>query len=144
MKVYNNPIAGSVISKDAGKSEISKDGFYKLLTAELQNQDPLSSKDNTEFVAQMAQFAALEQMNNLNSSMEKLLLSQKLQEGSLMIGKTVKLIADDGTTVTGDVTSVKLSKGQVNIIVDGKEYSIDSVSELSARESEAEDVVSDN
>lgn len=143
MKVYNSSLSGNVISNDAGKSTISREGFLKILAAELQNQDPLSSGDNNEYIAQMAQFSNLEQLDTLNTSMEKLLLSQKFQEGSTMIGKTAKIALDDGSYKTGEVSTVRLFKGKVYIVVDGNEYSIDDVVELSGRESE-QDVVSDS
>ena len=49
--------------------EMDQNSFLKILSAELTNQDPTTAKDGTEFVAQMAQFASLEQMTNLNSTM---------------------------------------------------------------------------
>ncbi len=49
-------------------SEMDKNAFLRILTAELSNQNPDNAKDSTQYVAQMAQFASLEQMTNLNSS----------------------------------------------------------------------------
>lgn len=146
MKVYNNPtgtIEGGIVSKQAGSSMVDKNGFLKLLAAELQNQDPMKSADTTQYVAQMAQFAALEQITNLNSSIEKLLQGQKFEQGSLMIGSTVKIAADDGTAVTGVAESVKMTDGGVKITVGGKDYDIDRVSEVAQGES-GTDVVSGN
>lgn len=48
---------------------MDKNAFLRILSAELANQDPMNAKDGTEFVAQMAQFAGLEQMANLNTTM---------------------------------------------------------------------------
>lgn len=48
--------------------DMDKNAFFKILAAELSNQDPDNAKDGTEYVSQMAQFSALEQMVNLNSS----------------------------------------------------------------------------
>ncbi len=52
---------------------LDKDDFLELLLVQMQNQDPLEPMDNTESIAQMAEFSALEQMTNLNSSMDTLL-----------------------------------------------------------------------
>ena len=48
------------------KDELGKDAFLHLLTTQLANQDPLDPMDDREFIAQLAQFSSLEQMNNLN------------------------------------------------------------------------------
>ena len=43
------------------KDLLDKDVFLKILTVQMSNQDPLNPKDNSESIAQLAQFAALEQ-----------------------------------------------------------------------------------
>ncbi|GAB6088235.1 flagellar hook assembly protein FlgD [Alkaliphilus crotonatoxidans] len=50
-------------------SGINKDTFIKLLVTQMQNQDPLNPMDDREFISQMAQFSALEQMQNLNENL---------------------------------------------------------------------------
>ena len=54
-----------------GKAKVSslgKDEFLNLLVTQLQYQDPLEPSNDTEFIAQMAQFSSLEQMQNLNNT----------------------------------------------------------------------------
>lgn len=53
-------------------NKLDKDGFLKLLTHQLTNQDPLSPMDQKKFAADMAQFAQLEQLANINTKMGKL------------------------------------------------------------------------
>lgn len=73
---------------------LGKDEFLKILVTQLQNQDPLNPMDDKDFIAQMAQFSALEQMNNLNSSFS---LSQAIG----LVGKEVVASAQD--SVTGQI-----------------------------------------
>ena len=47
---------------------LGKEDFLLLLVTQMQYQDPLEPTDNTEYVAQLAQFSSLEQMQNLNST----------------------------------------------------------------------------
>lgn len=51
------------------KNDLDKDAFLRLLTTQLSNQDPLNPIEDREFIAQLAQFSSLEQMQNLNKSL---------------------------------------------------------------------------
>ncbi|MFF2287120.1 flagellar hook assembly protein FlgD [Peribacillus butanolivorans] len=71
---------------------LGKDDFLKLLLTQLQNQDPSSPMDNTEFIAQMATFSSLEQMMNIGSQIDELIgLNQQnsLMNYNSFVGKEV-------------------------------------------------------
>ena len=90
---YYVPQAGPKISTTNDNGKLGKDAFLQILITQLQNQDPTSPMDDKEFIAQMAQFSSLEQMQNMTTAMGNLLSSQ--QETQLMsytnfIGKEVK------------------------------------------------------
>ena len=119
---YNNTISRE---KDLGKND-----FLKILSAQLQFQDPMSGGDNTEFIAQMAQFSSLEQMENLNKSFQEFINLQKIEQGSGLIGKNVTVKGGDNL-VSGIVDKVKINGGNVEIVIDNTNYLLEDVSEIS-------------
>ena len=62
----------SAVAGQQGPGSLGSDAFLKLLVVQLQNQDPTSPQSNTEFVAQLAQFSALEQLTSINQSVTAL------------------------------------------------------------------------
>jgi len=63
-------------SKTSGSSTLGKDEFLKLLTEQMKQQDPTKPMDSTEFVAELAQFSSLEQAENSNATLTKMLAGQ--------------------------------------------------------------------
>ena len=54
-------------------ADLGKDAYLQLLMVQMKNQDPLNPVDNNQFMADLAQFSSLEQMVNMNDSLEKIL-----------------------------------------------------------------------
>jgi flagellar basal-body rod modification protein FlgD len=54
------------------ESRMGQDAFLKLLTTQLQNQDPLKPQENGEFLAQLAQFSSLEKLTAIEASIKEL------------------------------------------------------------------------
>ena len=71
-------------------SSLSIEQFLSLLAAQLSNQDVLNPTQDTEFVAQMAQFTSLQALENLNQY-------ASYQYGSSLIGKKVSVAMYDST-----------------------------------------------
>lgn len=119
-----NPAATTqLISKTR---ELGKDDFLKLLITQLKHQDPLKPMEDTEFIAQLAQFSSLEQMSNLNQGFEKMNQWQQVIQGASLIGKYV--VAKTPDEVVGTVTQVILLEGNVSLVIDGeKEVKLDQV-----------------
>lgn len=109
-----NDIAGArqekkFVDKDQ-HNKLDKDSFLKLLSAQLANQDPLKPMDQKKFAADMAQFAQLEQMTNMNQKLDKTAANNNQQlkfMGASFIGKSVHT---QGTSVpyNGEDLSVNL------------------------------------
>jgi flagellar basal-body rod modification protein FlgD len=107
---------------------MGKDDFLTLLLAQLANQDPTSPMDNTEFIAQMAQFSSLEQMTNISNGFAT--LSEKFvnSEALSALGKTVELGVGD-TAITGTVESVTRG-AHPEVMVNGMLYSMDYINKI--------------
>ena len=86
--------------------------------------------ENTEFIAQMAQFSSLEQMTNMASSFEKMSNFISASEGSSMLGKTVQINVGDAT-VTG-VVSGAIRGETPQVIVNGMRYDLNKVAAVYA------------
>lgn len=69
----NNSANNNAQSASTGEIDADFDTFLSLLTAQLQNQDPLKPIDSTDFVAQLAQFSAVEQQVRSNDALEAIL-----------------------------------------------------------------------
>lgn len=84
-------------SAATGSSELGKDAFLQLLVTQMKYQDPLEPVDNSEMLAQLAQFSALEQMNNVAQSSNN-------QLANSMLGKYVMYTYTSSSTgVTSDL-----------------------------------------
>ena len=88
---------------------LGKQDFLKLLMAQLQNQDPMKPMDDTQMIAQMAQFSALEASQQLNATMQTSNNMQTVLQAGALIGKYIQANQADGTSTTGAVTSVGLT-----------------------------------
>ncbi len=95
---------------------LGKDDFLQLLTAQLRYQNPLDPMDDKDFIGQMAQFSALEQMTNVADSIGRLEFSSQVGEAVSLIGRTIDW-EKDGQTVSGVVESVSLQDGAIHLKV---------------------------
>lgn len=108
-----------------GNSTLGKDEFLKLLITELRFQDPLNPMSDREFISQMAEFSALEQMTNLNQAAQ-------VQQATSFIGHTVlaQQYTADGLPegVYGRVMGVKNMDGRTYLVLDnGRDIEADKV-----------------
>jgi flagellar basal-body rod modification protein FlgD len=115
-------------------SALGKDQFLKLLITQLKHQDPISPVEDKEFIAQLAQFSSLEQMQNLNTNLSDMMLAQQkltsLGQAMQMIGKEVELFTKEGENLFGRVTGVQFKNGWPEIIVGGKLYDFTEVAAI--------------
>lgn len=114
-----SPISGAGLpngSSASGNSQLGSQEFLQLLTTELQNQDPTSPVDDTQSVAQLAQFSALSATEELNTSFQNFQSNFGVMQAASLIGQSVTVDTPDATgnvsTETGTVASIAVQNGQ--------------------------------
>lgn len=105
---------GTKIVKKSTGYNMDLNMFLKILCAELENQDPTdsNSQSSTEYISQLAQFSALQEMMNLNTT-------NQVSTANSLVGKNVTLSDTDseGNYVTGEVVGVVKDGDDVDLKV---------------------------
>ncbi len=107
---------GQTAASPTSQTSLGQEDFLKILTTQLSYQDPLKPLDNQQFMAQMAQFASLEQSRTMNDNLESLLAVQSASQSIGLIGKTVEVSTATGSVI-GQVASLRFTNGQPLITV---------------------------
>ncbi|MBO9550278.1 flagellar hook assembly protein FlgD [Pseudomonas sp.] len=95
----------STTSSATGGQTLGKDAFLQLLVTQMQNQNPLDPQDNSEFVAQLAQFSSLEGITSLNESVSAItsaMASSQALQASSLVGRSVIVQNDKAIVDTAD------------------------------------------
>lgn len=92
--------------------------LLKIILTQLTYQDPLKPVDNFQFVSQLAQFSQLQQSQTLNDQITSLLSAQAATQATGLLGRTVDLATNGGTTISGKVTAVSFSSGQPRVTIE--------------------------
>lgn len=117
--------------------QLGKDDFLKILVAQLSNQDPMQPMQDAEFIGQMAQFSSLEQMTNMNTSMNKFVdrqLQSSMTDYADLIGKNVQWQANNEVS-SGKVQAVLYKEGTVLAELDnGQQVDVSLLERIETRE----------
>lgn len=113
--------AGSSTTKGASAD---KEMFLQLLVAQMRYQDPMNPTDSSQFLAQSAQFTALEKMQEVADQTAALFSAQMAFGASGLIGKQVSWTDADGATQTGSVSGVTFGVTGPVLDIDGHDVPI--------------------
>ena len=107
---------------------LGRDDFLRILLTQLAHQDPTAPMQDTDFIAQMAQFSSLEQMTNLASDFARMTRMFQASEASTALGRSVEIHLEN-ETVHGQVLAV--TRGETpQILVNGRFFDWDQVSSI--------------
>ena len=120
--------------KPVGDDSMDKNGFLKMLTEQIKNQDPSSSQDPTQYFQTISAMTEVEQLLNIAGDSTK-------QNATSMIGKTISYHLQDGSTSSGVVNGVDFSHadtGPLLSVGDGGVAAADSVITVSQTVAQAD------
>lgn len=117
MRIENTQQSSQSASQIQNRAELGKNEFMNILVTQLRFQDPLRPMDDREFIAQMAQFTSLEQMQNLNREFANV-------RAMNMIGNYITAKIDgegsEPEILRGLVEAVSFENGRTSVIVNGQ------------------------
>lgn len=117
--VSNQPDLSALVSPtDTAGDELDRNAFLKLLITQIQMQDPLEPMPAHDYIAQLAEFSTVEQLQSANLQLFILYQAQAVSQALLLIGHNIST-GDDG--ISGMVDAVVFTDGQPKLIVGGQE-----------------------
>jgi flagellar basal-body rod modification protein FlgD len=109
-------VASSTQADVPTSASIGQDDFLRILLTQLRFQDPLKPVDNEQFVAQLAQFSALEINRQQSEKVDNLLTIQAANQAVALIGKSVEVRNANGSTA-GTVSAISFQTGEPRLTV---------------------------
>lgn len=128
--VSNSSIISAASSDTSSRipvQTLGQNDFLKLLTTQMSSQDPLNPKSDLDFTAQLAQFSALQNSQDMGKDIAELKAQQQFFQASSLIGSTVTFQSDTGTVKTGVVSAMDNSTGKPLLVVNGQSYELSKV-----------------
>lgn len=89
--------------RTTGNDKLDKDAFFKLMIAQMKNQDPTNPLKSHEMAAQLANFSSLEQMQNMNSTLSEMKNGMKPQENYQALNLIGKAVQGDSSKIARSV-----------------------------------------
>lgn len=137
-------ITGPSTTSTESTNGMDKDTFLQLLVAQLRYQDPMNPTDSTQFLAQSAQFTALEKMEAVAEQTKQAVAAQMAFGASSLVGRAVTYVDANGKTVTGAVDAVQfktdgpvltvgddeVALGAVQTVAEGRTRTADTAAQL--------------
>lgn len=93
----DNGFGQAVARNRSAETVMGKDDFLRLLVAQLRHQDPLKPAESTEFTAQLAQFSSLEQLHNINATLDLFRVDQAASNNIQSAGFIGKIVTAAGS-----------------------------------------------
>jgi flagellar basal-body rod modification protein FlgD len=110
---------------------LNQEQFLQLLTAQLQNQNPLEPVSDKDLISELSQVSSVNGIAQLNATFSQFLQLQQLSQGSSLIGRAVEFTSANGPA-SGVVTAVTSSNGSINLQIGDQSVPLSSITKVQA------------
>lgn len=114
--------SGTQQTVEDSQSFVGPNDFFKILSAQLQYQDPMSGEDPGEHIMQMSQFAMIEKMDQMLQEFENLYNLNASGQATDLVGREVKLETLEQGEAEGIVEKVEITPSGLHYWVNGDRY----------------------
>jgi flagellar basal-body rod modification protein FlgD len=134
----SSPVTGTGIPYTPASStvergdQMGKEVFMQLLVAQMRYQDPSNPVDSSQMMAQTATFTQVEKLEELATQNAAMLVLQEASTAGSMVGRTATYTDNDGASVSGKITSVRLASGsqEAVAVIGGKDVPVGRITEF--------------
>jgi len=121
--IYYDP--NTLNEVQGGEEQLDRNAFLNLSITQLKFQDPLNPMEDREFIAQLAQFSSLEQMQQVNLKMDALAIGTVIGQATGYLGRKVTAqTPEDAEPFTGTVTAIKYVNGLPRLVMGQREIDL--------------------
>lgn len=128
----SRPALAPAPSVDNPGALLDRDAFLTLLVTQLKYQDPSNPADTSQLLTQSAQLTMVDRLNEIADSMSESSAIDRMTLAGTLIGRDVTFRADDGTTRTERVESIRFQAGEMIVRAGAYAVPLGAIVELSA------------
>ena len=112
------------------RTQLSQEEFFKVLTAQLTQQDPMKPMDSQDFLAQLVQLQNLQVSSDLSTNFAGMLSQNALSSAGSLLGKVIRGTDAGGVETAGLVSGISVESGKVKLQVGSSEVRLENVNEI--------------
>lgn len=111
-------------TKTLSNSTLNQGDLIKLFLTELQYQDPMDPVNNEQFLAQLAQFASLQESQDMDSNIQNMVFMNSASQSLALLSKQVEMVDQQGHSVDGTISAIQFSTSGPMLTVEKSDGSV--------------------
>jgi len=124
-----NPVTSTSSTGTPAKTLTAQD-FMKLLTVQLENQDPTTPMDSNQEMQQIVQISSMQNMSTMSTDLTQMTASQTWSLANSYLGRQVTVNDSSGNSVSGQISAIDTSQSTPQVQVNGTYYPLTSVTSI--------------